>query len=104
MFTLLMLAVRNIENRDVQTRVVRTLLEAGADPNKTSYRGNYVPLMFAGYSPVIELLVKHGAKLDVIDGEYGLTPLINACMHNETEAAKTLIKSALTIINYIIFL
>jgi ankyrin repeat protein len=63
------------------TRVVKMLLEAGADANKTApyYRGK-TPLMFAlrnGNPESVEALLKYGADVNTI-GPKGMTPLMYA--------------------------
>lgn len=62
-------------------RVVRLLLDTGADPNRYNpegYHHHSTPLhqaVWANHLHVVRLLVEHGARLDLRDRIYGGTPL-----------------------------
>ncbi len=61
--------------------IVRLLLDAGEDPNRYNPEGNHAhstPLhqaVLAGRVEVVQLLVEHGARLDIKDAIYESTPL-----------------------------
>ena len=50
--------------RDGNADRVKSLLEAGVDAN-TSYENGYTPIYFAQDSKMVDLLIAHGAKLDL---------------------------------------
>src|SRR5947209_1651757 len=52
--------------RDGNVDRVKSLLEAGADAN-TSYENGYTPIYFAYDPKIVDLLITHGAKLNVRD-------------------------------------
>lgn len=72
------LALATLHN---QVEVVKLLLEAGADPNEyhpDGYHSHATPLHHAAgnnHRELAELLVKHGARLDIQDTIYDATPL-----------------------------
>jgi len=72
---------------------IKTLLEKGANPNKTNKWG-MTPLSVACHKKnleVVELLLKHGAKLNIVDKQ-GKTPLMWLMWRSgPVEIAKTLI-------------
>lgn len=73
--------------------IVRMLLDAGEDPNRYNPPGAHshsTPLhqaALAGHTPVVRLLVEHGARLDVRDIHYQGTPLEWAEYAGHTELA-----------------
>jgi ankyrin repeat protein len=70
-------------------RIVRRLLDAGADPNAFGPQG-HAALHIAGVYgkvPMIRLLVSRGARLDLRDREHGGTPLGWADYHKHEKAA-----------------
>ena len=56
---------------------LRALLNAGADPNLAGPEGLYFPMVAVRSLECVELLVEHGADVNVV-GTLGETPLINA--------------------------
>jgi ankyrin repeat protein len=59
------------------SRVVRLLIEHGADPNTRASRSGFAPLHRASENrrfEVVRLLIEHGANVEVQD-KYGRTPL-----------------------------
>ncbi len=50
--------------RDGNADRVKSLLEAGVDAN-TSYENGYSPIYFAHDPKMVDLLIAHGAKLDM---------------------------------------
>ncbi|GGP19728.1 hypothetical protein GCM10007981_04580 [Thermocladium modestius] len=72
---------------------VKTLLEAGADPNTKDEYGS-TPLHWAalkGHLDVVELLLKHGADPNVKD-EDGSTPLHDAAWNGHADVVELLLK------------
>ncbi|XP_066275841.1 ankyrin repeat and SOCS box protein 3-like [Branchiostoma lanceolatum] len=72
--------------------VVRLLLRKGASVAKRC--GPYAPLHEAasyGWTEVVELLVNHGATLDVQD-DFHDTPLIRACVYKQVDTVRRLIE------------
>ncbi len=79
------------EKIDVSVQIAKMLLEKGADPNGID--GSESPLhshALSGNIPMIELLLSHGAKVDLCDWE-DETPLFKACLGGRLEAAELLI-------------
>lgn len=82
--------------RDQQVESVRTLLELGADLNHVSLEHGLAltPLHLAaigGSVETVEMLVEHGAKLDV-KGTIGTTPLLWGLFEGSLDAGKRLIE------------
>jgi ankyrin repeat protein len=75
---------------------VRTLLDAGADPNVKNDLGR-TSLMFAssyGYVPIVTMLLAKGAGVNrVPDDENGWTALMAAAYNGHAEVALLLLKS-----------
>lgn len=76
--------------------VVRILLEHHANPNIRISNGS-VPLIeasYAGFTNVVELLIKNGADLNVRkkDGS-GITALMFACIQGNTEIVRKLVEN-----------
>jgi ankyrin repeat protein len=81
------------------TRIVRRLLDGGADPNAFGPHG-HAALHIAGVYgrvPMIQLLVSRGARLDLRDREHGGTPLGWAEYHKHEKAAAFLRELGATI-------
>jgi hypothetical protein len=64
-----------VESGDVDR--VKSLLDAGADVN-TSYENGFTPIFFATDPKVVELLIRHGAKLNFRDHARIQTPIESA--------------------------
>jgi hypothetical protein len=63
------------EHLDRQGQIIKALLENGADPNLQDWKGNtalHIALLKREI-PTIEILLRHGARLDIKNGE-GLLP------------------------------
>ncbi len=75
---------------------IRSLLEAGADPNIGDKDGNYYPVIAAssdvGKSEIIELLLEYGADINVSHQNTGDSALSEAVFWENKEVAETLIK------------
>jgi len=74
-------------------RIVKFLLEHGANPNMKNNYGN-TPLHFAatyGHPEVAELLLEHGANPNM-KNNYGNTPLYFAAMYGYPEVVKLLLE------------
>ncbi len=56
---------------------VKTLLESGANAN-TSYENRFTPIYFASSPQVVDLLLAHGAKLDIRDAASIQSPIESA--------------------------
>jgi Ankyrin repeats (many copies)/Ankyrin repeat len=56
---------------------VKSLLESGADAN-TSYENGYTPIYFADDPKIVDLLITHGAKLNVRVRSSGQSPIEEA--------------------------
>ncbi len=56
---------------------VKSLLESGADAN-TSYENGYTPIYFASDPMIVDLLITHGAKLNIRDRAGLQTPIEDA--------------------------
>jgi quinoprotein dehydrogenase-associated probable ABC transporter substrate-binding protein len=72
--------------------ITTLLLDHKADPNETNM-SHWTPLMYAAWddSPeMVNVLVKHGAKLDASDND-GLTPLAIASQNAKIKAAEALV-------------
>lgn len=74
--------------------IVKYLIECGCDVNAQTRRNKATPLHYATYPSVpaviLDLLIDHGAKLDVKDDD-NATPFMWACYLNNTRAIKILI-------------
>lgn len=74
------------------------LLIAGVNPNEVMLNSKkqkvfiFQNACIAGHIPVIEMLLKHGANINIQD-DSGKTALHEAIENNKTEVAKTLIKN-----------
>ncbi len=72
---------------------VRRHLEAGVDPNQSIGGNNGYPLHYAAHNAnVIQLLVDHGANVNIKDGK-GRTPLHIAAVMAYMEGIQALIKN-----------
>jgi hypothetical protein len=72
---------------------VRELLEAGCDPNARGGSQGLTPLIVSaanGHREVVELLLSHGASLEVADNS-GMTPLMNAVLFDQPAVAQVLL-------------
>lgn len=67
--------LKAVESGNVER--VKLLLDAGADAN-TRYENQFTPIFFARDPDVVELLLKHGAKLDIRDSASIQTPIERA--------------------------
>jgi ankyrin repeat protein len=56
---------------------VKSLLESGADAN-TSYENGFTPIYFASDPMIVDLLIAHGARLDIRDRASIQSPIENA--------------------------
>jgi ankyrin repeat protein len=56
---------------------VKFLLESGADAN-TSYENGFTPIYFAGNPKIVDLLIAHGARLNIRDRALIQSPIENA--------------------------
>lgn len=88
--------------RSGEDSFLKTLIEFGGDVHGNEAKGGYMPLHMAatkGMASAIEVLVHHGAHIHALyylkeHHSYepiGWTPLICACLHNKTQAAKMLL-------------
>ena len=79
--------------------VVRALLSAGVDPNRYNPEGMHshaTPLhqaALAGHLAVVQILIEHGAKLDVKDTIYNANPL-DWALHADQQDVATFLKAA----------
>lgn len=75
--------------------MVRFLLGKGAHTNAVTPDGTSVLIIaaMAGDVPTIELLLKHGAKLEYQENRAGATALIMAASENQAEAVKALLNA-----------
>ncbi|XP_078695251.1 uncharacterized protein LOC144924169 [Branchiostoma floridae x Branchiostoma belcheri] len=74
--------------------VARLLIREGASLTKRTLIYSSAPLHGAvthGSTEVVDLLVRHGATLDIRDG-YQRTPLMLACMYNHVDTVRRLIQ------------
>ena len=74
--------------------VCKILLICGANPNCLTPAGKASPLhraAYSGHSDIVEILAKHGAKLDSIDVD-GQTALHKAAQKSHTEVIQVLMK------------
>lgn len=78
---------------------VRALLAQGADPNATDKEG-WRPLHvaigefgFGGTTEFVSVLIEHGADVNGWDANRNETPLLNASMPSEIEAARILLEA-----------
>ena len=72
---------------------VKVLLDAGADPNVKGYLG-MTALFYAAkdnQTEIVKELIKHKANVNVVEEQYGSTPLIMAMSSGEGESLKALI-------------
>lgn len=63
--------------RSGDVELVKSLLESGVDVN-TSYENGFTAIYFAEEPRIIDLLVSHGARLDIRDEALGQTPIERA--------------------------
>src|SRR5258706_8098625 len=63
--------------RDGNVERVKSLLESGADAN-TSYENRFTPIHFADDPRIVDLLLAHGAKLDIRDAASIQSPIEDA--------------------------
>ena len=78
------------------TKVIKDLINAGADVNKADNFGK-TPLYtayFNGKLEVIEVLLKAGADINKVDEE-GITPLYRASINGHTAVVEALLKLVL---------
>jgi ankyrin repeat protein len=80
-------------NEEPSAEILRTLLHAGADPNRPNGR-NETPLMLAvGYKEqpeLAELLLEHGAQVNAV-GSWGMTALMRAIQCGNARLVERLI-------------
>jgi ankyrin repeat protein len=82
-----------IGTKDINLALVRRLLEQGGDPNEGFSNGCAFLHVAAGGSPeLVELLLEHGADLEIRTTEAQYTPLMLAVMYNNISALTLLIK------------
>lgn len=70
--------------------IVRMLLDAGADPNRTGDRQGNSPLNMAQSVPIAELLISYGVNINAQNSE-GYTPLHSAAMVGNAKLAAYLL-------------
>src|SRR6516165_8406627 len=71
---------------------VEALIVKGASVN-TSWRYGETPLFFAcdrGFTPVVKVLLEHGAEVIVADRFYGLTPVTRAAVNGRVGLGQVL--------------
>lgn len=75
--------------------LIRSILEAGADPNQVSTDGStaLTEAAYKGILSIIELMLKYGAKVD-LPQKQGWTPVLFAVNQNNYPATKLLIKNS----------
>ena len=74
-------------------KIVKLLLDAGANPNLTQEKGSSTALMMAasvGNLPICQILVSRGANINAQDGN-GYTPLLEAAHFGKTQVAEFLV-------------
>jgi hypothetical protein len=72
---------------------VEALIAKGADVN-ASWRYGKTPLFFAcdrGFTPVVKVLLEHGAEVNVKDSFYGATPVALAAWKDRVDIVKMLL-------------
>lgn len=77
-----------------KTRVVKILIDAGADVNARDRTGS-TTLMFAASGPfpdTVALLLDRGAQINAIDGNEHFTPLMWAAAEGQAEVVALLLK------------
>lgn len=78
-----------LENNHV--KVVKLLLESGANPNRRYFMGYEINLLPLKNIECLDLLLKYGANPNCVN-RLGFTPLMMAAKQNETQALRLLIK------------
>lgn len=74
--------------------VIEKLLENDADPNIKGGRDDLSPLLLTSDKGIVQLLIDHGAKLDIKD-KYGWTPLMYASFQGNSDLVKFYIDSGI---------
>ena len=75
-------------------KLVELFLQKGVDIHKTDGNGK-TPLMWAaqkGHIDILEILLKKGAKVNVVDNETGKTALLWACIDRKIASVKKLVE------------
>ncbi|MEX2366025.1 MAG: ankyrin repeat domain-containing protein, partial [Pseudohongiellaceae bacterium] len=76
-------------------KLIRMLLQAGADPNQPVLESDEKPLMFAARSGDLEsirALLEAGAETEAVESYNGTTALLWAAEHNQAEAVRLLLQ------------
>lgn len=77
-----------------QTKIVRLLLDRGADPNLQDHKSGWFPLMWAAYNGnngILKLLMEHGADVNKRNS-YGETPILHAAFEGRDDTVKLLLE------------
>jgi ankyrin repeat protein len=76
-------------------KFARILLDAGADPNVKGYLG-MTALFYAAkdnHTEIVKELIKHKAKVNVVDEQFGAPPLVMAMSSGQIESVKVLVEA-----------
>jgi ankyrin repeat protein len=83
----------SIATQNSKLKSAAVLIEAGADVNHAAGNGGYTPLMLAataGSMETVDLLLKHGAKVNAKNSG-GITALMIVAANNESKIATALL-------------
>ena len=88
----------SVLNRAVEggnSEVVEAVLKAGADPNAVGETGMTALMMaaFFGKPAIIEILLRHGAKKDLVEERHKNTALLIAVRKSHADVVKVLLKA-----------